>query len=90
MFVKRPTDVPLHAPEDGVTAGRTRRRRAEITVATSTWIPIPNAATRRVPAYAKDEDANLPRLQQFRSDFIENFERIGMNTTPGDAGFSAS
>ena len=26
-------------------------------------------------------------LQQFRSDFIENFERIGMNTTPDDARF---
>jgi predicted O-methyltransferase YrrM len=26
-------------------------------------------------------------LQQFRRDFIENFERIGMNTTPGDARF---
>jgi predicted O-methyltransferase YrrM len=26
-------------------------------------------------------------LQQFRSDFIKNFERIGMNTTPGDARF---
>jgi caffeoyl-CoA O-methyltransferase len=24
-------------------------------------------------------------LQQFRTDFIESFERIGMNTTPGDA-----
>ncbi len=30
----------------------------------------------------------VPReLQQFRSDFIENFERIGMNTTPDDARF---
>lgn len=28
-----------------------------------------------------------PDLQQFRSDFIENFERIGMNTTSGDARF---
>jgi caffeoyl-CoA O-methyltransferase len=26
-------------------------------------------------------------LQQFRSEFIENFARIGMNTTPGDARF---
>jgi caffeoyl-CoA O-methyltransferase len=26
-------------------------------------------------------------LQQFRSDFIEHFERISMNTTPGDARF---
>jgi caffeoyl-CoA O-methyltransferase len=26
-------------------------------------------------------------LRQFRSDFIENFQRIGMNTTPGDARF---
>jgi caffeoyl-CoA O-methyltransferase len=25
------------------------------------------------------------QLQQFRSDFIEGFQRIGMNTTPGDA-----
>ncbi len=27
------------------------------------------------------------QLQEFRSDFIENFERIGMNTSPGDARF---
>ena len=26
-------------------------------------------------------------LQQFRNDFIKNFQRIGMNTTPGDARF---
>jgi predicted O-methyltransferase YrrM len=28
-----------------------------------------------------------PDLQRFRSDFIENFRRIGMNTTPDDARF---
>ncbi len=26
-------------------------------------------------------------LQQFRNDFVKNFHRIGMNTTPGDARF---
>ncbi len=26
-------------------------------------------------------------LQRFRSDFIQNFQRIRMNTTPGDAQF---
>jgi predicted O-methyltransferase YrrM len=53
------------------------------------WIPLSLAVSLACAAKpAGKEDPSVPaKLQQFRDEFIKNFKRIGLNTTPGDAMF---